>query len=181
MTSHKQQQAYSGTTPQQGENRDPLTGAPGAHPVGTGIGAAIGGAAAGAVTGTMAGPVGTVIGAAAGAIAGGLAGKGVAETFDPTQEHAYWREHHAARPYYDRSYTYEDYGPAYGYGLSAYQRYPGRSFDDLDVELGRDWESARGASRLDWGRARGASRDAWDRVRDGVERAIPGDADRDGR
>ena len=32
-------------------NRDPLTGAPGAHPVGTGIGAVVGGAAAGAATG----------------------------------------------------------------------------------------------------------------------------------
>ena len=39
-------------------NRDPITGAPGAHPVGTGLGAAAGGMAAGAAVGTMAGPVG---------------------------------------------------------------------------------------------------------------------------
>ena len=42
-------------------NRDPITDAPGAHPVGTGVGALLGGAAAGAGTGTVAGPVGTVI------------------------------------------------------------------------------------------------------------------------
>ena len=34
------------TTPATDAHRDPLTGAPGAHPVGTGIGAVLGGAAA---------------------------------------------------------------------------------------------------------------------------------------
>ena len=70
-------------------NADPITGAPGAHPVGVGLGAAAGGVAggiaAGAAVGTVAaGPVGTVVGAAVGAIAGGLGGKAVAEHFDPT-------------------------------------------------------------------------------------------------
>ena len=57
------------------ENRDPITGAPGSHPVGTGLGAAAGGMAAGAAAGTVAGPVGTAVGAAVGAVVGGLAGK----------------------------------------------------------------------------------------------------------
>lgn len=65
-------------------NRDPITGAPGAHPVGTGVGAAAGGVAAGAAIGSVAGPVGTAVGAVGGAIAGGLTGKGVAEAADPT-------------------------------------------------------------------------------------------------
>jgi hypothetical protein len=162
-------------------NRDPITGAPGAHPVGTGVGAALGGAAAGAVTGTVAGPVGTLIGAAVGAIAGGLAGKGVAEAIDPTQEEAYWREHHATRPYYDSAFGYDDYAPAYGYGLSAWQRNPGGNFDALEPELERRWNDARGTSRLDWPRARNATRDAWSRLSDTVERATPGDSDRDGK
>lgn len=72
-------------------NRDPITGAPGAHPVGTGFGAAFGGVAAGAAVGTVAGPIGTVIGAAVGAVVGGLAGKGVAEVIDPTDEVPYHR------------------------------------------------------------------------------------------
>lgn len=65
-------------------NLDPITGAPGAHPVGTGVGAVAGGVAAGAAAGTVAGPVGTAVGAAVGAVAGGLAGKKVAEKERPT-------------------------------------------------------------------------------------------------
>jgi len=69
----------------QDANRDPITGEPGAHPVGTGTGAVAGGAVAGAITGTLAGPIGTGIGAAAGAVVGGLAGKAVGEQFNPTE------------------------------------------------------------------------------------------------
>ena len=76
--------AYAGGSSEGSANRDPLTGAPGAHPIGTGVGAAAGGVAAGAAVGSVAGPVGTVVGAAVGAVAGGLAGKGVAESIDPT-------------------------------------------------------------------------------------------------
>ncbi len=68
-------------------NPDPITGAPGAHPVGVGLGAAAGGIAAGAAAGTLAaGPIGTVVGAAIGAVVGGLAGKGAAESMNPTQD-----------------------------------------------------------------------------------------------
>ena len=77
-----------------GTNRDPITGAPGAHPVGVGLGAAAGGIAGGAAAGTLAaGPVGTVVGAAVGAVAGGLGGKAVAEHFDPTIEGTAPAEH----------------------------------------------------------------------------------------
>lgn len=145
-------------------NRDPITGAPGAHPVGTGVGAVLGGAAAGAATGTVAGPVGTVIGAAVGAVVGGLAGKGVAEAIDPTREHTYWRENFGARTYVERGSSYDDYGPAYGFGVSSYGRYPGRRFDDVEAEMAGDWTTGRGTSTLGWDRARHAARDAWDRV-----------------
>jgi len=162
-------------------NRDPITGAPGSHPVGTGVGAALGGAAVGAATGTVAGPVGTVIGAAVGAIAGGLAGKSVAEAIDPTGEDAYWRDTYATRPYVTGGASYDDYGPAYGYGVSSYNRYAGRPYDEIEPELSRDWGTARGRSRLDWDRAQHATRDAWQRLSDRVERAVPGDSDRDGK
>jgi hypothetical protein len=72
------------TTNEPSSNRDPITGAPGAHPIGVGIGAAAGGIAAGAAAGTLAaGPVGTAVGAAVGAVVGGLTGKAVAEHYDP--------------------------------------------------------------------------------------------------
>ena len=94
-------------------NRDPISGAPGSHPVGTGLGAAAGGVAAGAAAGSVAGPIGTVVGAAIGAVAGGLAGKGIAEMIDPTVEEAYWRETYSSRPYVNQGASYDDYGPAY--------------------------------------------------------------------
>ncbi|MGK2897802.1 MAG: hypothetical protein ACSLE9_03825 [Burkholderiaceae bacterium] len=162
-------------------NLDPITGTPGAHPVGTGIGAALGGAAAGAATGTVAGPVGTVIGAALGAIVGGLAGKGVAESIDPTIEEAYWRDNFSSRPYVERGASFDEYGPAYAYGVDAYQKYPQRSFEDVESDLSRDWSDARGRSSLSWDHAKHATRDAWTRVSDSVERAVPGDSDRDGK
>jgi hypothetical protein len=146
------------------DNLDPITDEPGSHPVGTGVGAVLGGAAAGAATGTVAGPVGTVIGAAAGAIAGGLAGKGVAEAIDPTREDAYWRENYAQRSYVSAGSSYDDYGPAYRYGVSAYSRHPGRSFDQAETDLSRGWKSERGNSSLDWSRAKDPARDAWNRL-----------------
>jgi outer membrane lipoprotein SlyB len=101
-------------------NRDPITGAPGAHPVGTGLGAAAGGAAAGAAIGTVAGPLGTAAGMAVGAVIGGLAGKAVAEKIDPTVEDAYWRENYRTRKYVDRDASYEAYQPAYRTGYEGY-------------------------------------------------------------
>lgn len=145
-------------------NRDPITGEPGAHPVGTGLGAALGGAAAGAATGTVAGPIGTIVGAALGAIVGGLAGKSLAESIDPSLEDAYWRENYATRPYVAAGSSFDDYGPAFGYGVIAYGRHQGRRFDEVELELERDWANARGRSNLDWALARNASRDAWERL-----------------
>ena len=89
-------------------NRDPISGAPGAHPVGTGVGAALGGAAAGAAAGTVVGPVGTIVGTAVGAVIGGLAGKGVAEAIDPTREDVYWRDNYGDRPYVEPGSSYND-------------------------------------------------------------------------
>jgi hypothetical protein len=158
-------------------NPDPITGKPGAHPVGTGVGAA-GGGLAGAAVGTAAGgPVGGVVGAAIGAVAGGLAGKGVAERIDPTVESAYWRDNFRSRPYVGSDETFDTYEPAYRYGWESRGRYTGRSFDEAEGDLGRGWERARGTSALTWDRAKLATRDAWHRV----EERLPGDADRDGR
>ena len=162
-------------------NRDPLSGTPGAHPVGTGVGAAAGGMAAGAAAGSVAGPIGTVVGAAAGAIAGGLAGKAIAERIDPTMEEAYWRENYTSRPYISSDYSFDDYGPAYMYGVENYARFHGASFDDIESDLSRDWQRAKGKSRLAWEDAKHATRDSWQRLSDTVERATPGDSDRDGK
>ncbi len=160
---------------------DPITGTPGAHPMGTGVGAALGGAAAGAVAGTMVGPVGTVVGAAVGALVGGYAGKTFAEVIDPTVETTYWRENFNTRPYAGSGASFEPYEPAYLYGVDSFSQYRGRDFDDIEPDLSRDWPTARGASTLSWEQAKHATRDAWNRLSDAVERAVPGDSDRDGK
>jgi hypothetical protein len=157
-------------------NRDPITGTPGAHPVGTGVGAAAGGVA-GAAVGSVAGPVGTVVGAAVGAVAGGLGGKAVGESMNPTVEEAYWRENYQNEPYHSGEYGDQDYAPAYRTGYEGRSRYPDRDFDDVENDLRAQYEQTRGSSRLGWEDAKQATRSAWHRV----ERAIPGDADRDGR
>ena len=146
-------------------NRDPISGAPGAHPVGTGLGAAAGGMAAGAAAGTVAGPVGTVAGAAVGAIVGGLAGKAAAEAIDPTVEDAYWREHYTSEPYYASGTSYDDYAPAYRTGYEGRKAYATRTFEEVENDLAKRYSQNRGNSRLEWDRARPAAHAAWHRDR----------------
>ena len=124
--------------------RDPVTGALGTHTLSTGLGALV----------------------------GGFAGKSVAETVDRAREDAYWQREFAERSYVDNGSSFDDYGPAYGYGVAAHGRYPGRRFDDVEADLSRDWGSTRGNSRLSWDAARHAVRDAWERVSDALERAM---------
>ena len=157
-------------------------------PAATGIGAVVGGAAggvaggaaAGAAVGGLTGPVGAAIGAVVGAAAGALAGRSMGKA-DPDVEDVYWRDNYATRPYVASGSSYDDYAPAYRYGVDAYSRYPDRQYDEFEPELSRDWSNARGRSSLEWESARHATRDAWQRLSDTVERAIPGDSDRDGR
>lgn len=165
------------TTPDPALNPDPITGQPGSHPLGTGLGAASVGAVATAVGGAVGGPVGAAVGAAVGAVAGGLAGKRAAEAIDPTAEQTYWRDNYTSRPYYETGRTYEDYEPAYRTGYENYPNYQGRAYHEVEPELQRDYERRHGGTGLAWEKAKHATRDAWDRV----ERALPGDADRDGR
>lgn len=147
-------------------NRDPITGAPGAHPVGVGIGAAVGGIAAGAAAGTLAaGPIGTVVGTAVGAVVGGLGGKAVAEHIDPTVEEQYWRSAYSAEPYYKKEFVFDDYAPAYRLGGEAYGRYGDVPFEDFESDLANDYQRVRGASRLEWNEAKDATKAAWNRVR----------------
>lgn len=146
-------------------NRDPITGAPGSHPVGTGVGAAVGGAAVGAAVGSVAGPAGTVAGIIGGAVVGGLAGKGIAEKVDPTREDVYWRENHA-RQTWAGNRTYDEYSDAYRTGYTGYDRYgrQGRTFEDSEADLRREYEQYPSASNLGWTDARAAALAAWHRV-----------------
>jgi hypothetical protein len=149
-------------------NRDPMTGEPGAHPVGVGIGSA-GGATIGAVVGSIAGPVGTAVGAAIGGVAGGLTGKGLAEGANPTVEDAFWREHYGSRPYVQPGTQYEAYQPAYRFGWEGRGRYGELNWEKAEPRLREDWRRAGGETRLQWERASPAVKDAWDRIRDDAD------------
>ncbi len=152
------------------ENRDPITGEPGSHPVGTGIGAAVGSlaglagaAATGAALGTAVGPIGTVAGAAIGGLIGGLAGSAAGEDVNPTVEHAYWNENYKNRPYAEQGKSYDTYKPAYDHGINAYSANEGRSFDEIEPQLSREWKDS-GNEAMSWDKAKPASRDAYDRL-----------------
>lgn len=136
------------------------------------------GAAIGAATG---GPIGAVIGAAAGALAGVGVAKGVDAAVNHEEEDAYWRDNYSTRPYAAADRDYEHYRPAYRYGWESRARLGNRSYDEIEPELERDWDTYRAQdtsrSGLAWSDARHATRDAWHRI----ERRVPGDLDRDGR
>lgn len=148
-------------------------------PVAIGAGAAAGGAAGGdtgdtgeeATGGGMAEPAGAVT-VVVGLVTGAAAGEGIGRAFDPAVEDAYWRDNYIRRPYILGGSTYEDYGPAYRYGVESYLRWPDRSFEEVEADLGSGWADTRGRSSLKWRDAKLASYDAWQRLAARVERAI---------
>jgi uncharacterized protein YcfJ len=146
------------------------------HSIGEGTGA-VTGAVAGAAIGSVAGPVGTVVGTVAGGMLGAKAGGGIAEAVNPTEYTRHFETSYRERPYYASGREWSDYQPAYQYGYDTYGAYRGQRFDDVEDRLQRDWDSTRGNSRLAWSEAREAVRDGWHHI----ERAMPGDMDRDGR
>jgi hypothetical protein len=154
-------------------NRDPISGQPGSHPVGTGVGAASG-AIAGAVVGAIAGPIGAAIVGAVGAVAGGLVGRDAGETIhptngevnwtDPPNEDTHWVDSYSTEPYVNSMYSYEDYAPAYNAAHALRLRHYDGSWDDAEIELQANWERIKGTSRLGWDEARLAAHAAWLRV-----------------
>jgi hypothetical protein len=145
-------------------NPDPLSGEPGAHPVGVGIGS-MAGAAAGAAVGAVAGPAGAAVGAAVGGLVGGLAGKTAAEAVNPSMEDAYWEENYASRSYVKPGVPYDEYRAAYRHGWEARGRYGELSWEDVEPRLREEWARYAAESGLTWDEASPAARDAFDRLR----------------
>ncbi len=145
-------------------NRDPISGTPGAHPLGTGAGAASGGVAGAAAGMAVGGPIGGMVGAVVGAVAGGLAGKSAAEAVNPTEEERFWRETYIREPYYVQGRNYEYYAPAFRAGWEGRVLHDGRSFEEAEPALQSSYNL--GKSELDptWQEVRPAARAAWNRV-----------------
>lgn len=146
------------------------------HSIGAGTGA-VGGAITGAAVGTAAGPVGTVVGGLVGGVLGAKAGDAIAEAVNPTEYTKHFETNYRSAPYYSTGREWSDYQPAYKYGYDTYGQYRGQKFEDIEDQLERNWDSTRADSRLAWTEARGAVKDGWHHI----ERAMPGDLDRDGR
>ena len=96
---------------------------------------------------------------------------------DDTQEDTYWRSRFQDEDYFEAGSSYDDYQGAYRTGYQGYGRHGGKSFDQAEPDLRNEWERAKGATQMGWDKAKHAVKAAWHRV----ERAMPGDADRDGR
>ncbi len=145
-------------------NRDPLSGTPGAHPLGTGAGAASGGAAGAVIGLATGGPVGALVGVAVGAVAGALAGKSAAEAVNPTEEELFWRQTYIREPYYVPGRAYEYYAPGFRAGWEGRVRYSGRTFDEAEPELMREYQASKGELDPSWLDMRLAAQAAWNRV-----------------
>lgn len=152
-------------------NLDPISGQPGAHPVGTGIGAAGAGSVGAVVGAVLGGPIGAVVGSAIGAVAGGLAGKNAAEQINPTVEDEYWRENYTSRPYVEADKTYDDYQPAYKTGYESYGQYASsnKNFNDVEPEIKSRYQKDYKDSALPWDKAKPAVQDAWSRAQDSIK------------
>jgi hypothetical protein len=143
------------------KNADPITGEPGAHPVGTGVGA-VGGAVTGAALGAaIGGPIGAAVGTVVGGIAAAYGAHGVAEAMNPTEEEKYWREHHEKQSFVKPDYTYEHYAPAYRTGYEGFHKYPGKPYEEIESDLALDYERNKAESALPWDHARHAVKAAW--------------------
>lgn len=145
-------------------NPDPITGAPGSHPISTGVGAAAAGAAGAAIGSVVPGVgtvVGGVVGAVVGAVGGGYAGKAVGEVIDPTGTDDYWRENYKTRDYVTDDTDYDRYRPAYQFGAKLADRSTSLDYDEKAIRS--EWDSNPDRNDLDFDSAKGAIRDEFNR------------------
>lgn len=105
-------------------------------------------------------PVATGVGAAGGAVAG----HATVTAVNPTAEDAYWSANYGTRDYVVRHRPYAEYRSAYQYGWESRARLGDRPFREVESDLGRGWDKAKGDCKLVWAEAKQATRDAWHRI-----------------
>jgi hypothetical protein len=150
---------------QRDHSPDPLFRAMAAHPLGVAAGAVIGAAAGFLVASLFDGAATTLVGALIGVLAGATIAAGIAERSgrshgtDDASRHdlsdRYFAERFERADYRRHDATFEDYRPAYRYGLHARTQRGAVIWDDaLERELASEWHLHRGDSKLDWDQAR---------------------------
>jgi hypothetical protein len=86
-----------------------------------------------------------------------------AQRIDAAVEEAYWRTHFSGEKYGEREAAYATYQPAFRAGYIGRNRYPGKTFEEVEKDLQRDYDRLKGSATLPWARARFAVLDAWNR------------------
>lgn len=128
----------------------------------------ISGVVTGAAIGSIGGPVGTIIGGIAGAIGGWWAGRAVSEAArDFTHEDdTFYRSHYEGSDTRLADRQYEDVSPAYQLGHIAGRNpdYSGRSFDTVESDLRRGWDTSATKAHGEWDNVKGYARDAYNRA-----------------
>lgn len=85
-------------------------------------------------------------------------------TTDWSSEEKYWRDTFRSRPYASSDREFDYFAPAFRYGTESATRYRGRQWADVETDLEKGWDKARGTSKSTWQEIKAAVRDAWDRV-----------------
>jgi phage tail tape-measure protein len=139
-----------------------------ADEVGEAVGG-IGGTLAGAAIGSVAGPVGTLIGGIAGALGGWWTGRAVSEatstlTYDDDN---YYRSHYERSPNRLADRGFEDVRPAYHLGHVAAHNpdYAGKSWNEVEGDLQRGWNSDPSKRYGDWSAVSGYASTGFERGR----------------
>lgn len=131
------------------------------HVLGAGGTALVGGVAAGALGFLLGGPAAMVAGVVVGTTAGALLGHRFAESVDPRGNLGHFQQLYLNMPYYVDGMTWDDYAPAYRFGLDTYRTRGAEPFDLAAPALGTQWHIRRAGSRLDWDQAGEAVRHVW--------------------
>ena len=100
------------------------------------------GAVGGMALGAVGGPIGLVLGGLAGALGGWWAGRGVSDALTEADMSAH-RAQYESSPDHLADRSFESVSPAYAVGHLAARNpeYDGRTFDEIEAELERGWNS----------------------------------------
>lgn len=74
----------------------------------------------------------------------------------------YWRDHYSSRPYIKSNSPYSTYRDAYLFGYQAKTKHAGKTFEQVEADLKREWEQNRTDFQMTWEEAKEAVRDAWE-------------------
>jgi hypothetical protein len=80
-------------------------------------------------------------------------------------EDRYWRTNYSDRPYVSAGKDdYDLYRPGYQFGYEGAKRFQGNSWNDVESDMSRAWNSFEHRGITTWEQMKGAVRDAWERV-----------------